>query len=426
MISGLTLDSPDMSKVANSRFRLLKIYPIAIALGAAVGLVSIAFLFLVIVLKKLVWGPDHYRASALVVLGLCALGGLLVGLLNQAAERERGAAHDLNEALSDMHDVEVLQPPSAQIIFGRAALGVVSLGFGGPLGPEAPLVALVSQLSSRLSGAMRMARNRAVELSVAGSLGVLFGVPLVLSGIEEDSTSQGKNTLQKLSALGPEILAAVSSLAVITRFLPEVGMSFFHAEGSTDMGFGFGLIWIVVIALLASAVGRMLATSMPLVRQFFVEKLPGGPVPIGVVSGLILGAASLYSPLVLFSGHHEVQELLDHNVGGFKLVSLALLKLAVIVVCLAGGWYGGQIFPLGFIGATLGLALSDLTHSSSPLAFAAAGFIAASAAGLRKPLFALFLGVLLFPKETWIPMLLATAVVAATTETPAAPHSMGH
>jgi H+/Cl- antiporter ClcA len=423
-----------MSKAPNSQIQTIRIYPIAAVLGAAVGLVSIGFLALVLFLEHLIWRPSHYTLSPAVVVATCTAGGLFVGLLNQVAERQRSAAHDLSEAISDMQDMEVKQPPSGKVIFGRASLGIVSLGFGGPLGPEAPIIALVSQLSSRLSGVMRMARDRAVELSVAGSLGVLFGVPLVLTGLEADNRSESKNAIQKLSSRGPEILAAICSFAVISKLLPsagisayhvtttETGTSAYHVTTTENLGFGLGLVWVAAIALFASALGRVLATSLPPVRKFLVEKIPGGPVPIGIASGLILGATSLVSPLLLFSGHHEIQDMLDRNFGGFQLLLLALLKLFVVVVCLAGGWYGGQIFPLAFIGSALGLAINAFTQSGTPLTFAAAGFVAASAVGIRKPALALLLGILLFPKETWISMLLATVVAIATTDNTAMHH----
>jgi hypothetical protein len=40
----------------------------------------------------------------------------------------------------------------------------------------------------------------------------------------------------------------------------------------------------------------------------------------------------------------------------------------------------------------------------------AAGFVAASAVGIRKPLLALILGFILFPQTTWLAMLLAAAI----------------
>ena len=282
-----------------------KVYLIAAALGAGVGLVSIAFLFAVLSLKNLIWTSDHARTSAIVVFGICTLGGFIVGVFNHTAEKSRNQAHDLTEAIADMEDVETHQAPPARLIFGRATLGIASLGFGGPVGPEAPLIALVAQLSSRLSHILRITQARVVELSVAGSLGVLFGVPLVLAGIESEEKQEGKNLGQRLVARGPEIIAAISSLIVITKLLPEIGIHQFTSASSTNLEIGIDLLWVALIAILASALGRFVIASMPKLRTIVVEKLPGGDIPAGLVSGAILGLSALVTPLILFSGHQN-------------------------------------------------------------------------------------------------------------------------
>lgn len=387
-----------------------KVYLIAAVLGAGVGLISIAFLFAVLSLKNLIWTEDDARTSAIVVFGICTLGGLIVGFLNHTAEKSRSQAHDLTEAISDMEDVETHQAPPARLIFGRATLGVASLGFGGPVGPEAPLIALVAQLSSRLSHILRITQARVVELSVAGSLGVLFGVPLVLAGIESEEKQERKNLGQRLVARGPEIIAAISSLIVITKLLPEIGIHQFTSAQSTNLEIGIDLLWVALIAILASALGRLVIVSIPKLRTIVVEKLPGGAIPAGLVSGLILGIGAIVTPLILFSGHHEIQELLNGSQSISQLTGITALKVLVLVVCLAGGWYGGQIFPLAFIGASSALVIAELVGSSATLSLVAAGFVAASAVGIRRPLLALILGFVLFPQTTYLAMLLAAAI----------------
>ena len=388
----------------------IKIHLIAVVLGAGVGFISIAFLFAVLSLKNLIWTTDHVRTSAILVFGICTLGGLVVGFLNHIAEKSRNHAHDLTEAISDMESVETKQAPPARVIFGRATLGIASLGFGGPVGPEAPLIALVAQLSSRLSHILRITQARVVELSVAGSLGVLFGVPLVLAGIESEEKQERKNLGQRLVARGPEILAAISSLIVITKLLPEIGIHQFTSEQSTNLEIGIDLLWVALIAIVASALGRFVIVSMPKLRSIVVEKLPGGDIPAGLISGAVLGLSALATPLILFSGHHEIQELLDSSKSVGQLIAITALKILVLVVCLAGGWYGGQIFPLAFIGAGTALVVGELVGSSATLSLVAAGFVAASAVGIRRPLLALILGFVLFPQTTWLAMLLAAAI----------------
>ncbi len=390
-----------------------KVYLIAAALGAGVGLISIGFLFAVKTAKELIWTSELERINPAVVLSICVVGGLLVGVLNQLAEKSRSEVHDLTEAIADMEEVETKQAPPARLIFGRAGLGVVSLGFGGPLGPEAPLIALVAQLSSRLSHILRVTQARVVELSVAGSLGVLFGVPLVLAGIESEEKAKNRNIGQRIVARGPEILAAISSLFVITKLLPEIGIHQFTSANSAEVGFGIDLILVALIAVLAASLGLAIVRATPKARELVVSKIPGGAIPAGLLSGLILGASAVVTPLVLFSGHHEIQEILDSPIGIGNLLVVVALKTLVLIACLAGGWYGGQIFPLAFIGAGTALLVAELVNSSATLGLVAAGFVAASAVGIRRPALALLLGFVLFPSTTYIPMLLATVIAVA-------------
>lgn len=390
-----------------------KVYLIAAVLGAGVGLISIGFLFAVKTAKELIWTSELERFNPVVVLSICVVGGLLVGVLNQMAEKSRSEVHDLTEAIADMEEVETKQAPPARLIFGRVGLGVVSLGFGGPLGPEAPLIALVAQLSSRLSHILKVTQARVVELSVAGSLGVLFGVPLVLAGIESEEKAKNRNIGQRIVARGPEILAAISSLFVITKLLPEIGIHQFTSANSSDVGFGTDLIWVALIALLSASLGLAIVRATPKARELVVSKIPGGAIPAGLLSGLVLGVSAVVTPLVLFSGHHEIQEILDSPIGIGNLLVVVALKTLVLIACLAGGWYGGQIFPLAFIGAGTAIVVTDLVNSSATLGLVAAGFVAASAVGIRRPALALLLGFVLFPSPTYIPMLLATVIAVA-------------
>ena len=407
------MTTSEAEKQDQSRLDSFRVYLIALVLGAGVGVISIGFLLAVKTAKELIWTSELERVNPIVVLGICVTGGLLVGLLNHLSQKSRSEAHDLGEAIADMEEVETKQAPPARIIFGRAGLGVVSLGFGGPLGPEAPLIALVAQLSSRLSHILKVTQARIVELSVAGSLGVLFGVPLVLAGIESEEKAKSKNIGQKIVAKGPEILAAISSLFVITKLLPEIGIHQFTSVNSSDVGFGTDLIWVALIALVASSLGLAIVAVTPRARALVVSRIPGGAIPAGIVSGLILGASAVVTPLVLFSGHHEIQEILDSPIGIGNLLVVVGLKTLVLIACLAGGWYGGQIFPLAFIGAGTALVVTDLVNSSATLGLVAAGFVAASAVGIRRPALALLLGFVLFPSTTYIPMLLATVIAVA-------------
>ena len=391
----------------------LRIYPIAVLLGSSVGLIVCGFIWLVTHLKDLIWHQESWEYSNGVILGICVIGGLLVGLINQSTKSREATAHDLVEVLSEVDQIETKKLAGAGTIFRRAALGVSSLGFGGPLGPEAPIIEIVTNFSARISAFIRLTKSQAARISVAGALGGVFGGPIALA-TDEFVSARESSKVQRLVNLGPEILAGVSAFLVFRKLMPNDGLHVFHSSSQHSSDLNVANIWILLLVIVVvSAATLMVQQLIHRLRQIFATQLRGGPVVAGVLSGLILGLVVIQNPIVLFSGHHEIQQLLDGNYSSTDFLVAGLLKILVLAVCLAGGWFGGEIFPLAFIGSSIALALSALVSSNQPLTFAAVGFVTAVTVGIRKPLVSFILAILLFPEFTWLPMLLATGIAVA-------------
>jgi len=399
-----------------------KIYPIAVALGAGVGLVISVFLWAITHLKDALWPHHGHNEKVWLVAAVCILGGLVVGALNHVAESQRQAAHEFSEALADAHQAETNAPPSAMVIVGRSALGIASLGFGAPLGPEAPILALVSQMSARLAAVLRISRAQAVHITVSGALGALFAAPLASAALDHNEVSNTK--IDRIKSMGPEILAGATALLTFVKLLPDSESHPFEVHGDVAPGFGINLLWCAVAAVLAAGVGRIAQELIPRVRSFAVTRLPGGALALGLVSGSVLAISAMVTPIILFSGHHETQSLLDGSHSTMALVGLAFLKVIVVVACLAGGWYGGQIFPIAFVGAAIALAFGQLVHSPSTLALTAAGYVAANVVTLRKPLLVVIIFIFFFPPTAWLAMVIAAGIAVAFTsdEAPATSH----
>ena len=157
---------------------------LAILLGAAVGAAAGVYLGAVRLVEALVWDHGAPRLPGpvwLATIVTCVVGGVLVGLL----QLRHGAdtPHDLDDALLDIDEVfageEERNPPQKLTWLARAALlGVVSLGFGASLGPEAPLLVLATGLGRRVARLLRLAEDQASYISAAGALSGLFGGPL--------------------------------------------------------------------------------------------------------------------------------------------------------------------------------------------------------------------------------------------------------
>ena len=395
-------------------------YLIAILLGLSVGLVVSGFIWGVVSLKNFVWHHAGWNYHGYTVLIICTLGGLIVGVFNQLARAKETQAHDLDEVLGEVELIEEVPLPKVSQVFRRIALGITSLGFGGPLGPEAPIIEISTQLSARLSGVLKIAKSKAVNISVAGSLGALFGAPIAIASneLEVPQTNipdqQSNSRTQRLRNLGPEIVAAVAAFLIFKKLLPGDGFAPFTSEAnSSDSIFGIGILLVIVAAILATAVALLVQRALVMIRHLVVTYVPGGALVAGLVSGAVLGVGGMTNHLVLFSGHHEIQELLDNPHKRSFLIAVMLLKIVVLIACLAGGWFGGQIFPMSFIGVCIALACDSLFGYSNTLAFAGVGFVSAVTVALRKPILSIVLGFLFFPASTWLALLIGTGVALA-------------
>jgi H+/Cl- antiporter ClcA len=390
-----------------------------VVLGAAIGLFSMLFLRAISALKRLLFIMIPNQLSiglSTWIIIVCTAGGVVVGLLNRAMVLDRTAdvGFDGAVATSQAEGSEAGSAESPRLFFQRVALGISSLGFGGALGPEAPLIEYVSTLGARVGRILKIARDESVQLSVAAALGGLFATPLAASA-SLDVDGEGAVTPSRAVRLGPGLVAAFTGLLVVRHLAPSGSFHPFEAApGDTAAGIGTGLVWAGIVAIPAALLIRLTLSALPVARSVVTRRVPGGPVAHGVLGGLVLGIAGAITPLVLFSGHHETQNLLDEAGGrsAASLLGLAALKVLLLVVLLACGYFGGQIFPVGFAGAALALALGQALDVSSTITLVAAGFTAGAAVGVRRPVFTLLLLILFFPTDAWPAMTLATGAAA--------------
>src|SRR5262245_36481063 len=406
---------------------------LAVLLGAAVGALAGVYLAAVHGLEDVLWDDGSPRLPidrVPATLLTCAVGGLLVGVLRRRHERD--TPHDLDDSLAGlgaaMGSDDSRPPPSATWLLRTVMLGIVSLGFGASLGPEAPLVAIAVGFGARIAPMLRVTRADATYISASGALSGLFGGPLgsVVLPVE------GRDGPQSVRLVGYGLLASVAGLVTMLLVLPD-GSGMRIELPSDPLPEGIELVgrvaWAALAAIPATFVGLALLASMQPTRQA-AERWVRSPVLRATAGGLVLGVCGALAPLSLFSGQHESEQLLAEidERGAWSLLGLTLVKLAATLVCLATGWFGGQIFPSIFLGLAVALALAAVVASAPVGAVAAAGAGAATVAVLRKPLASVLILLFFFPPDHLLALVtgsaVATAVVAALGDRAPAPHRM--
>lgn len=244
-------------------------------------------------------------------------------------------------------------------------VSLISIGAGGAAGPEAPLVQMTGSLGSWIGRhtMSSLADRRTVTIAGMGvGFSVLFGEPLggalfALEILHRKGVQYYEAILPALVSSGIGFLAYTGlthlGLGPVWRF-PEVKFTNW-SEGSLA----------IVLSLLGALVALLFGFVFHWVGQT-MRRLPRWPRPI--IAGLLLGLIGCIDPLALFFGETQLNQMVAMHLAVSALLALVLLKILATSVTLGGGWRGGFIIPLFFMGATLGQAVSQLFGVNAGLA----------------------------------------------------------
>lgn len=385
---------------APARVRQWKPALTAIIAGGLAGLVAILTYQLMLLLQHLIWetaAPEDGVGPVRIVLTILTGGALLLLLARL------GPSESVDELLGDS-DSPLGRTPRKILV--TALVAIVSIAFGGAIGPEAGLLAVVAECSVIVSRfiARDEAQARAIaQAGVAGALGGLYGSPPAAAAIDRDGES-----------LAPSrIMSFVAGISGFLVFL-FVARTVFGGQGMAEIPLPEaqpGEAWLVIVPVLAGAAFGILFRMLHHGADGIAARI-GKPWLVTIIGTVLFAALAAAIPLVRFSGHHELLELpalLADGASG-ELWLLAAAKLVAMILCLVAGWRGGEVFPLIFIGAAAGAGTALLLPGVDPAAAVAGAMAATLAVGWRRPLAALLVLVLVVDVSAVMPLLLGVGV----------------
>jgi len=274
----------------------------------------------------------------------------------------------------------------------HAASSFFTIGSGGSIGREGPLVQLAATVASKIGQWTQAPVPRLRLLVACGAAagiataynapiaGALFVAEVVLGSIAMES-------------FGPLIVSSVVADATSRHFLG-------YGPVYQVPHLSFGASWeLVLYALLGVILGHGAAPFLALLeraRLLFRRLRWNAPATLAL-GGLVVGLLSVWVPQVWGNGYSTVNQMLN-NQFPVQLLGLALVaKLISTCASVGSGANGGILTPTLFMGAAFGalfgngLHLLD-PHSSSQLAaYAVVGMGAFLAATTHAPLTSILL-----------------------------------
>lgn len=349
--------------------------------GVLSGLLSAIGAFMFIGLMNLgiglVWpNPPSWEpfSGSWTIVVIMTLAGFLVGLVHQFSS---AAELDVFEAV-DKGRLDPRPVPASLLA------SLVSLIGGFSLGPEVPTGMLAAGLGTWLSERRKLddetTRTNVIS-GVSGAYAGLFSSPAALLVMILESTH-----MQTAAYYGTLLIAGLAAAVGFSLFFWIGGDTFSTLLGLVqppvydlrvwDIGLGivFGIAAVpvaVIFLLMAKLLGRLAAplNSRPVIR--------------GTVGGLLLGLLGMALPITLFLGTDGLSVTTSQaaEIGVGLLIVFVLAKMLALGGALSFGFIGGPIFPLLFVGATLGSAV-NLLFPQIPLGLAVGCMMVAVPAAL--------------------------------------------
>lgn len=330
-------------------------------IGIAGGLVATAYYYVLEACIHLVWHklPDFlepYFPSSIpswnYVWIATTIGGFLVGITLHFM----GLPGEVSLVVDKVHDpgrISLRQTPAMIVA------SLFSITAGGSAGPEAPLVQINGSFGGWLGQKLKLTLPTTRVLTFCGmsaALGAFFGAPLggALFALELPH----RRGLEYYEALIPAVLSAILSFFVF-RFntgLTIGGMYHFTAIPKLSlMNLGQGALLGALGALIA-VIFVFLFRSIGYLSEYIAHRT----ILLATLGGLSIGLIALAFPQTLFFGEKEISTIVEtgSTFGITMLLAIAFAKMLAVSCTLHSGFRGGFIFPLFYIGAAVGLAIS--------------------------------------------------------------------
>lgn len=344
---------------------------LAICIGALGGLGAILFRFLIKLFQALFYQntADFITFAASVPLHLKILlpllGGLLVGpiIFFIAPEAKGSGISEIMEALS-FRGGKI----RSRLTVVKMVTAAVSIGSGGSVGREGPIVTIGSAFGSVVGQWLKASQDRLRTLMACGAAagiaatfnapmtGVLFAVEILLGDF-------------RLERFSPIILASITANAVASYYygsFPSIMVPPYQLVSVAELGF------YALLGILAGLVGFLFISTFSLARKAF-DSLPVHKSLQPAIGGALLGIILIFFPQVFGVGYETLQSALKGALTWQLLTALVFMKILATCICLGSGASGGILAPSLFIGAMLGGSLGVMAHGYFPELTAGSG-----------------------------------------------------
>ncbi len=302
------------------------------------------------------------------------IGGLIVGpLIYFFAPEAKG--HGVPEVMQAILLKGGNIRPRVALI--KALASAITIGTGGSVGREGPIIQIGSSLGSTVGQFFRVPSKRLKTLVGCGAAagiaaafnapiaGALFAVEIILMDFA-------------VAQFSPIVISSVMATVISHHF--EGDFAAFQVPpyemGSTiEIGFYF------LLGAVTGLASYLFIKVLYLSEDFFENRIKFPEYLKPVIGGLVIGLIALFYPHVMGVGYDTINIALHGNMFWKLAAVLLFIKIFATSVTLGSGGSGGIFAPSLFMGAMVGAFFGTVVHNLFPDITAGPGAYALVAMG---------------------------------------------
>ncbi|SFM85460.1 chloride channel protein [Methanolobus profundi] len=355
---------------------------LALIVGVLTGFAIVFYDRLLEASDKLFFGslPD---SPGILIIFIPAIGGLIVGIIAHTMIHTR--RYDIEEII----EATALRGGrmSPRNAFLEVLASIVSIGSGGSVGKEAPVVTAGSGIGALIAQTFKINGNRVKVLIGCGAsggiaaaynaplAGVVFAVEVILGELEA-------------SSFIPIVISAVFATMVSSIIF---GVHTIEVSSYQFVNPFYESFLYLFLGIFAGITSALLMRALFGTHQIF-ESMTIHPAVKPAIGGLFVGLIGYFYPQVFGVGYDVITDALNNGLALKLMLVLVVLKIIAFSFTMGSGGSGGSIVPSLFVGAMLGGAYGSIVHGLFPAftaesgAYALVGMGAVFAGTSRAPL----------------------------------------
>lgn len=363
---------------------------VAVVIGLMGGFGAVFFRYAIRFFERIFFGSWQYSLDYVlqlpwyIKLFAPAAGGLIVGPIVHYFARE-AKGHGVPEVMESivLHS-GVIRP---RVVIAKVLASAVSIGSGGSVGREGPIVQIGSAIGSLLGQLLKVTGSHLrtfVACGTAAGIAATFNAPIAgaLFAMEIILSDFG------ISRFSPIVVSSVVATVVSRHFLGNFSAFTIPRYELVSI---FEMIPYSLLGVLSAFVALGFILILYKTEDLF-KRLRFPDVLKPAFGGLLVGGIGSAFPHIFGVGYDTISLALTGKLLGYLMLFLIALKVIATSITIGSGGSGGVFAPSLFLGACLGGAVGMVVHTlfptltASPGAYALVGMGAVASGAMHAPI----------------------------------------